>query len=166
MIEAAPALTTDKSVRLFEKFGIFTKVELLSREEIIYETYAKTINIEALTMIDMAAKQIIPACMKYERDLANTIIAVKTAGAVFGAEAEKLQHIADKIDEAQEALDALRALEEQAGKIEQEKERAFFYKDRVLPAMAALRSPCDILEQIVDKASWPFPTYEDLMFEV
>ena len=59
MIEAAPALTTDKSVRLFEKFGIFTKVELLSREEIIYETYAKTINIEALTMIDMAAKQII-----------------------------------------------------------------------------------------------------------
>ena len=106
MIEAAPALTTDKSVRLFEKFGIFTKVELLSREEIIYETYAKTINIEALTMIDMAAKQIIPACMKYERDLANTIIAVKTAGAVFGAEAEKLQHIADKIDEAQEALDA------------------------------------------------------------
>ena len=112
MIEAAPALTTDKSVRLFEKFGIFTKVELLSREEIIYETYAKTINIEALTMIDMAAKQIIPACMKYERDLANTIIAVKTAGAVFGAEAEKLQHIADKIDEAQEALDALRALEE------------------------------------------------------
>ncbi len=166
MIEAAPALTTDKSVRLFEKFGIFTKVELLSREEIIYETYAKTINIEALTMIDMAAKQIIPACMKYERDLANTIIAVKTAGAVFGAEAEKLQHIADKIDEAQEALDALRALEEQAGKIEQEKERAFFYKDRVIPAMAALRSPCDILEQIVDKASWPFPTYEDLMFEV
>ena len=81
MIEAAPTLTTDKAVKLFEKFHIFTKVELESREEIIYETYAKTINIEALTMIDMAGKDIIPAVSAYTGDLANTVLAVKEAGA-------------------------------------------------------------------------------------
>ena len=81
MVEAASTLTTEKSVRLFEKFGIFTKVELESREEVIYETYAKTIHIEANTMIDMAGKKYIPAVMKYTKMLADTVIAVRQAGA-------------------------------------------------------------------------------------
>jgi len=81
MIEAVDTLTTEKSVKLFNKFGIFTKAELESREEVLYETYAKTINIEALTMIDMASKQIIPAVIKYTKSLADTVIAVKEAGA-------------------------------------------------------------------------------------
>ncbi len=166
MIEAASVLTTDKSVELFDRFHIFTRTELESREEITYETYAKTINIEALTMIDMAERQIIPACMTYERELAATIIAVQQAGAVFRAEKEKLQKIADRIDEAQTALDALRDVEETATAMPDGKERAFYYKDIVKPAMAALRRPCDELEKLVDKKAWPFPTYEDLMFEV
>ncbi len=166
MIEAASVLTTDKSVELFDRFHIFTRAELESREEITYETYAKTINIEALTMIDMAERQIIPACMTYERELAATIIAVQQAGAVFRAEKEKLQKIADRIDEAQTALDALRDVEETATAMPDGKERAFYYKDIVKPAMAALRRPCDELEKLVDKKAWPFPTYEDLMFEV
>ena len=153
-------------VKLFGKFGIFTKTELESREEVIYETYAKSINIEALTMIDMAAKQIIPACMRYEKDLADTIIAVKNAGAKFGAEAEKLQKIADMIDDAQVALDALRTLVDQGGKMTNARERAFFFKDQIKPAMMRLRRPCDALEQIVDKSCWPFPTYEDMLFEL
>ena len=165
-IEAASTLTTDKAVKLFGKFGIFTKTELESREEVIYETYAKSINIEALTMIDMAAKQIIPACMRYEKDLADTIIAVKNAGAKFGAEAEKLQKIADMIDDAQVALDALRTLVDQGGKMTNARERAFFFKDQIKPAMMRLRRPCDALEQIVDKSCWPFPTYEDMLFEL
>ncbi len=166
MIEAASVLTTDKSVELFDRFHIFTRTELESREEITYETYAKTINIEALTMIDMAERQIIPACMTYERELAATIIAVQQAGAVFRAEKEKLQKIADRIDEAQTALDALRDVEETATAMPDGKERAFYYKDIVKPAMAALRRPCDELEKLIDKKAWPFPTYEDLMFEV
>lgn len=166
MIEAAGALTTDKAVKLYGKFGIFTKKELESREEITYETYAKTVNIEALTMIDMAARQIIPACMKYERNLADTIIAVKQAGAVCGAETEKLQKIADEIEKAQDALDALREIESRASAMSDGKEKAFFYKDQVKPVMAELRTPCDHLELIVDKEFWPFPTYEDLMFEL
>ena len=93
MIEAASTLTTDKAVKLFEKFGIFTKDELESREEIIYETYAKTINIEALTMIDMAGKDIIPAVASYTGELANTIIAVKEAGSSALAQILSLIHI-------------------------------------------------------------------------
>ncbi len=166
MIEAASVLTTAKSVELFDRFHIFTRAELESREEITYETYAKTINIEALTMIDMAERQIIPACMTYERDLAATIIAVQQAGAVFRAEKEKLQKIADRIDEAQTALDALREVENTASAMPDGKDRAFYYKDVVKPAMAQLRRPCDELEKLVDKKAWPFPTYEDLMFEV
>ena len=165
-IEAAEVLTTRKSVELFERFRIFTRTELESRQEITYETYAKTINIEALTMIDMASRQIIPACMKYEKDLADTIIAVQKAGAVFNAETEKLQKIADEIDLAQQALDHLRELETKASAFPDGKERAFFYKDVVVPAMSELRAPCDRLECIVNKDAWPFPTYEDLMFEI
>ncbi len=166
MIEAADALTTDKAIELFKRFGIFTEAELVSRKEIIYETYAKMTNIEALTMIDMAAKQIIPACMRSEKELADTIIAVKTAGATFRAETEKLQHTANLIDEAQIALDNLRELEKTATSITTAKEQAFYYKDTIRPAMAALRTPCDELEKIVDKREWPFPTYEDMMFEL
>ncbi len=166
MIEAADVLTTDKSVELFRKFGIFTKTELESRKEITYETYAKTINIEALTMIDMAERQIIPACLKYEKNLADTIIAVQKAGAVLRTEKEKLQKIADEIDRAQNALDELRRVNNEALALPDGRQRAFFYKNVVKPAMAALRKPCDLLETYVDKEAWPFPTYEDLMFEV
>ena len=82
------------------------------------------------------------------------------------AEAEKLQTIADEIDQAQRALDHLREVESRASALPDGKERAFFYKDEVKPAMAELRRPCDRLESVVNKEAWPFPTYEDLMFEV
>ncbi len=166
MIEAASTLTTDKAVKLFEKFGIFTKAELESREEIIYETYAKTINIEALTMIDMASKQIIPACMKYDKALADTVIALKNAGVSAEAELARLQRVAGKVDEAQKALLNLEEVEKTASAIEDVKEQAFYYKDTVKAAMEALRTPCDELEMLVDKEVWPIPTYGDLMFEV
>ena len=97
MIEAAGTLTTDKAVKLFEKFHIFTEVELESREEIIYETYAKSINIEALTMIDMAGKQIIPAVVRYTKVLADTVNAVKTAGADAATQDEMLQVVGEKL---------------------------------------------------------------------
>ena len=106
MIEAAGTITTDKAVKLFEKFGIFTKVELESREEIIYETYAKTINIEALTMIDMAGKQIIPAVVKYSKTLADTVNAVKEAGATGASQADLLVEVDGLLAEARKALKA------------------------------------------------------------
>ena len=166
MIEAASTLTTDKAVKLFEKFGIFTKDELESREEIIYETYAKSINIEALTMIDMAGKDIIPAVAAYAGDLANSIIAIKEAGATAAAQVELLNDVDTLIAEAKKALNELKAVEETASKIKNEKEQAFYYKDTVKAAMDALRAPVDKLEMIVDSSIWPMPTYADLMFEV
>jgi len=166
MIEAAETLTTDKAVALFEKFGIFTKVELESREEIIYETYAKTINIEALTMIDMAGKKIIPAVVKYTKCLADTVVAVKGAGVDASVQIELLKEASEKLARMQSALKQLETCEKEAGRITNAKEQAFFYKDTVMPAMEALRTPADELEMIVDKAMWPIPTYGELMFEV
>ncbi|MBD5493178.1 MAG: glutamine synthetase type III [Lachnospiraceae bacterium] len=166
MIEAADTITTEKSVKLFEKFGIFTKVELESREEIIYETYAKTINIEALTMIDMAGKQIIPAVVKYTKSLADTVNAVEEAGADASMQLELLKTVSTKLAAMQTALTKLKKLEEEASAMDDVKAQAFFYKDTVKAAMEELRVPADELEMIVDKEIWPIPTYGELMFEI
>ena len=166
MIEAAETLTSDETVALFEKFGIYTKAELISRQEIIYETYAKTINIEALTMIDMAGKQIIPAVIRYGRTMAETVTALKTAGMEAVTESILLTDVTSRLAQMKTALDELISLEKQARSITDEKEKAFFYKDTVKEAMLRLRKPADELEMIVDKELWPIPTYGELMFEV
>ena len=166
MVDAASALTTDKSVALFEKFGIFTKAELESREEVLYETYSKTINIEALTMVDMAKKQYIPAVMEYTRTLADTVLAVKSAGADATVQTTVLKSISEKLTEAQAAETSLEDKLAEAAGIEDPKKLAFFYKDVVHTAMDDLRTPVDELEMMVDKKVWPVPTYGDLIFEV
>ena len=166
MVEAASALTTEKSVNLFEKFRIFTRSELESREEIIYETYAKTINIEALTMIDMAGRQIIPAVIAYEKKLADTVNSLKTAGIEPKAEQEILAAVSEKLNDMKTALKQLSEAERKASMIESAKEQAFFYKDEIFKLMADLRKPADELEMIVDKKLWPLPSYGELMFEV
>ncbi len=166
MVEAAGTLTTEKSVKLFEKFGIFTRVELESREEVIYETYAKTIHIEALTMINMASKKYIPAVVKYTKFLADTVIAVRDAGAEAFVQSQMLSEVNQKLREAKSALEALKKATAQASAIRSMKERAFFYKDTVKTAMEDLRTPIDGLEMMVDKAVWPVPSYGELTFEV
>lgn len=166
MVEAVDTLTTEKSVQLFEKFGIFTKAELESREEVLYETYAKTINIEALTMIEMASKQLIPAVVKYSKSLADTVIAVKEAGADASVQAEMLSTVSSRLSAMKKALVKLEEVEAKASAMENIREQAFFYKDVVREAMDELRAPADELEMIVDKDVWPLPTYGDLIFEV
>lgn len=166
MVEAVDTLTTDKSVNLFEKFGIFTRVELESRAEVLYETYAKTLNIEALTMIDMAAKQILPAVVRYTKVLADTVLAVKAAGADAEVQVQLLNDVSAGLAETKAALAALEQAAAQAAAIEDAKAQAFYYKDTVKTAMDALRTPVDALEMIVDKDIWPMPTYGELTFEV
>ena len=168
MVEATATLTTDKAVRLFEKFGIFTKAELESREEILYETYAMSINIEALTMVDMATKQFIPAVVKYTTVLANSLSAVKEAceEADTSVQKELLVEVSALLAEAKKALGVLNKAISQAAAAKGAKEMAFAYKDVVFPAMAALRAPIDQLEMLVDKEAWPVPSYGDLMFGV
>lgn len=166
MIESSATLTTDKAIALFEKFGIFTKPELESREEILYETYAKTLNIEALTMIEMAKKQIIPAVIKYTKTLADTVIAVKEAGVDASVQTDLLKQISTLLVSMQKALVALEKVVSVATVITDAKEQAFCYKDTVKAAMDDLRAPADELEMLVDKKVWPMPTYGDLLFEV
>ena len=167
MVEATETLTTDKAVKLFEKFHIFTQAELESREEVLYETYAKTINIEALTMIDMASKQLIPAVVKYTKSLADTVISVKEAvGADASVQTELLTESDKLLKEANDALKKLVADQATASAMDNVKEQAFFYKDTIIKDMDMLRVPVDKLEMIVDKEMWPMPSYGDLMFEV
>jgi len=166
MVEAVDTLTTPKAVKLFERFGIFTKAELESRVEILYETYAKTINIEALTMIDMASKQIIPAVISYTKELAETVVLVTKAGLDADVQRELLGKVNSFLKEMQVALDKLQQVEFKARAMAPGKAQAFYYKDEVKTAMEALRIPADKLEVLVDKKVWPFPTYADLIFEV
>ena len=168
MVEAVPTLVTDKAVALFEKFGIFTKAELESRAEVLYEIYAKTINIEALTMIDMAGKQIIPAVVSYTTELASSLSAVREAcpEADVSAQKEMLVETSSLLAEARKAFTALKAAVAEASGAEEGEAMAYAYKDNVVPAMEALRAPVDRLEMIVDKEYWPMPSYGDLMFEV
>ena len=166
MVEAIPSITTDKAVALFERFNVFTRVELESRAEIQYEAYAKAINIEARTMIDMASKQIIPAVMKYTKELAETVLAVKEAGADASVQSELLGEISGYLVEAKAALKALTEITDEAAAKEEGSVQANFYHSDVVPAMAALRAPVDKLEMIVDKEAWPMPSYGDLLFEV
>ena len=166
MVEAIPAMVTDKAVSLFERFGVFTKAELESRAEIQYETYAKAINIEARTMIDMASKQFLPAFIKYTKTLADTVNSVKEAGADASVQMDCLNAVTCLMGETKKALDELIKLTDEAAAKEEGAVQANFYHSDVFPAMEALRAPVDKLEMIVDKEAWPMPSYGDLIFEV
>ena len=167
-IDSVSALITEKAVHLFEKFSVYTKAELESRAEIECESYAKTINIEAKTMIDMAGKQIVPAVVAYTTQLAKSLSAVRDACPEADVSVQK-ELILETSDLLSEVKVALAALEEKAGiaaGISNSKERAYYCLENVTNAMKALRIPVDKLEMIVDKELWPFPSYGDLIFEV
>ena len=168
MVDAIPAYVAPESVAAFEKFGVFTKTELESRAEIEYETYAKTINIEAKAMIDIAGKQIIPAVIKYVTSLAQSVNSVKSAvaDADVSVQSELLTESSALLSDAQVALAKLKDETAKAGAMEEGREQAVYYRDVVKTAMDALRTPVDELEMIVDKEMWPMPSYGDLIFEV
>ncbi len=166
MVEAIPSLTSEKSIKMFERFGVLTKAELESRAEIRYENYSKAINIEARTMIDMASKQFIPAFLKYTRSLADTVNAVREAGADAQVQTEILREVTELLGETRKALGSLKKVTEKALEKAEGEERARYYYYEVTPVMETLRAPVDRLEMIVDKEAWPMPSYGDLLFEV
>ncbi len=166
MVEAIPALATDKAVALFERFNVFTRAELESRKEIQYEAYAKAINIEARAMIDVASKHIVPAIVRATKGLADTVIAVKEAGADATVQADLLKETSALLAEAKAALTTLVEVADKAAAMADVEEQAIYYKETVVEAMVALRAPVDQLEMIVDKEIWPMPSYGDLLFEV
>lgn len=167
-VDAIAALTTQKAIQLFEEFKVFTKKELQSREEIEYENYAKLINIEARTMLEMANKFIIPAVIKYINNLATSIATVSTAcpDADVSVQKELLIECSDLLSETKVAVSNLSELAQKAAQITNSYERAKECSEVLTKAMLKLRKPVDTLENLVDKSLWPIPSYGDLMFEV
>ncbi len=167
MVDAIPALNTEKSVALFERFKVFTKAELDSRVEIEYELYSKEINIEAKAMIDIATKQIIPAVIRYTTVLAQSVTAVRSAcDADVSVQTAILTEVSSLLADTRKALVTLQEVTDQAALMAAGREQAVYYRDVVMTAMDELRTPVDRLEMLVDKSMWPMPSYGDLIFEV
>ena len=168
MVSAIPCLTTEKAVALFEKFGVFTRAELESRAEILYENYVKMTVIEARTMLHMAGKHYIPAVVRYSARLGDSYNKVHAACPEADVSVQKrlIEQTGVLLSETSRALDTLRQCVDTANGTECAKQLAAYCHDSVTPAMRALRSPIDRLELLVDKDIWPVPTYGDLMFEV
>ena len=168
MVDATASLVDPKTIEMFERQNVLTKVELESRAEINYETYAKAINIEAKTMIEMAAKQYIPSIIKYTTSLADSVNQIKSAcpEATVSVQTELLTKCSALLAKAQSALNTLIEAADKGCAMEEGKEQAEFYRDSVFTAMSELRTPIDELEMLVDKEYWPVPSYGDLIFEV
>ncbi|MCI8513604.1 MAG: glutamine synthetase type III [Lachnospiraceae bacterium] len=168
MVDAIPVLSSEKSVALFESFGVYSRTELESRVEILYEIYAKSINIEARTMIDMAGKSIIPAVIAYVGEVASSMNCVLDAceEADVSVQKELLLECSDLLSETKCALALLKEVTGEAAAAEGTEATARIYREKVVPAMDALRKPVDELEMIVEKEMWPMPSYGDLMFEI
>lgn len=166
LVDAVPYLTTDKSVAVFERMGVMSRTELEARAEVMLENYAKKINIEARTMLYMANKQIIPAVMSYEGRLATEAKDIVAIGVEPQAQKELLNQINEKLIELKAAVAEFEKLVDKAAEYEADVPAwAKYYHDEVFMAMPTVREPADALEQLVAKKHWPFPTYEDLLFE-
>lgn len=168
MVDATESLISPSTIQMFENQNVLSRTELESRAEINYEAYAKTINIEAKAMIDMATKQYIPAVIKYTTSLADSINSIHQACAEADVTVQTslLKTCSSLLAGAREALISLRDINEKADAIDDARTQAEYYRDQVFPAMEALRAPIDELEMLVDKEDWPVPSYGDMLFEV
>ena len=166
MVDAVDYLATPENIEMFEKHGVMSKRELVARGVVMYENYAKQINIEALTMIEMSKKQIIPAVMKYEGTLAASVKDLKELGISADTQMEILSTIDTKLAELKKATAELEDIVAKAAEKEDDpKAWAKYYHDVVFAFFDTVRKPADELEKIVDAKAWPFPTYEELLFE-
>ena len=164
--EALQHTLDEKNIALFEKHGVYSKVELTSRNEIHYENYSKIINIEALTMIDMAKKLYLPAGAKYAKFLADSVAVKKTLGAEYSYEADSLQKVSSLTGKIYEQVQALEKAVDGAAKVSDAEENALYYRREVFSAMGKLREAVDCLEGFIPASEWPVPSYGDLLFSV
>ncbi|MDO5299983.1 MAG: glutamine synthetase III [Clostridia bacterium] len=162
--EAVIHYTDEKNVELFARHGVYTRTEMLSRQEISLEEYAKVIHIEAMASMDILKKQIIPAGIAYSKELAETVAVKKGIGVDAPAEAAKVRELTELTAGLMAAEEALESAV--AGEPEDVEARAMYEHERVIPAMEAARRLADELETKVAKRCWPFPTYADMLFYV
>ena len=165
---ALPALVAEKNIKLMEDFGVLTKVEMESRYEVEMEHYAKIINIEALTMLEMARKQLLPAVNAYMSEVANTAaskLAVSESISVR-SETKTLTKLSDDADAMSDAIDTLQQVVDAAEALTSESEKAVAFHDTVIPAMDALRAAADAAETICGEDYWPLPSYSKMLYYV
>nr|WP_302649602.1 glutamine synthetase III [uncultured Agathobaculum sp.] len=163
--EALPHYTDEANVELFARHNVYTREEMESREEALLEEYYKTLHIEALTMSDMVREEILPACVAYEKDLADTVKVKKDAGVAGGMEAGLLGRVSALTEELYTKCSELDQAVADAPK-DNSKQTVNYYHDVILAKMDEVRAPADQLEMLVGKKYWPFPTYSDILFYV
>ena len=162
--DAAPAMMKEKNVALLEEFGVMSHVETESHYEIKLEQYANLINIEALTMIDMANKQILPAVNAYAADVASNLAIKQDMGVACKAETKLLKKLSDGADAISDDIDALVEAHDAMIATADVQARGDACRDSVLPAMEQLRKDADAMETICSKEYWPLPSYNDILF--
>ncbi len=166
--DALPYLVSNENIELFARNKIYSSAELLSRVEVLFDKYAKEVLIEANTMIEMSSRQILPAVLKYQNMLVDTLKARSELGLRYGSSAEKL--LADRMDPLSTELlfltDELKAAVSACSVLSSSREKANACRDNVIPKMAELRKVCDSLEEITGSEYWPIPTYADLLYGV
>ena len=165
--DCLPYSVSDKNIKLFTDHKVYSETEMRARYEILSESYCKTLNIEALTMIDMAKKDYLPAVSKYSHELSDTIIAKAACGDIDSTYEKELLTKISKLNTA--AYKKVQKLEEatlKAKEIDDTTELSMFYKDSVFAAMSELRITVDELETMVPASSWPYPSYGDMLFSV
>ena len=164
--DALPYSVKPENIALFERQHVLNKEEVLSRYEINMEEYTKIINIEALTMLDMAKKDILPSVSRFTKTLLETISSKKPLGIDASYEEGFVQKIRSKLKEAYTALEDLDSKTKTFSEIEDFEKAAFYVRDEIIPAMDALREPCDVMETLTDASEWPFPTYGKLLYGI
>lgn len=164
--DVLPYSVKPENIALFERQHVLNKEEVLSRYEINMEEYTKIINIEALTMLDMAKKDILPSVSRFTKTLLETISSKKALGIDASYEEGFVQKISSKLKEAYTALEDLDSKTKTFSEIEDFEKAAFYVRDEIIPAMDALREPCDVMETLTDASEWPFPTYGKLLYGI
>ena len=164
--DALPYFKTEENIELFERQKVLSKEEVESRYEILMDEYEKEINIEALTMLDIAEKDILPAASKFSRELTDTIANKKAIGIDLTYELETTKKVSEALTEAYQAMVTLEKDVEKLHAIDDVEKSAFYVRDFIIQDMAALRKPCDELEVVTSNEDWPFPTYGKLLFGI
>ncbi len=164
--DCVPYYIDQKNIELFERHGVYSEIELAARYKMKLDTYSKVLNIEALTMMDMVWHDILPAVSAYSKELSDAALSKKELGIEYGFEKELSARISKLIADAVEQVNALEAKVNEVNLLSENYTRAAAYKDRVLPAMSALRDTVDELETRTAKDHWPYPSYADILFSV
>ena len=164
--DALPCFVARKNIEMYEKHKVFTETEMHSRDDIHMESYCKVMNIEALTMLDMAKKQILPAVISFIREVSETAVAAKAIGVPADVEVELASKLSSLVAELNESIGALEFAIAESHKIKEHYRLMFFIRDEIIPTMNSVRAAADELEMLVGEKYWPFPTYDELLFNV